>query len=269
MFNKYFHRDMGADDFETIIRSRKDMEVKEPTAARTNKTNAAASKTNRETAVKTTSKVKKKSKITKATKATKGTKEKKAASGGKGTSSTSNKKRKKPSDSSEAVEKQRSKKKKLSTGPDKKGKGVDHAIIKRLTSYRNLINNYFGKWDMWNYPSGLQALLEERKFMKSNRKFALNTAYDTEAELQYDHSDENVKTLLCDEELPDSVMDEREEKQTQADFVDRIRNNNLHQEKLKELWSEAVAPEVKGKVLPQSKFAKPTDRWEKLKWAIG
>jgi len=282
MFNEHFHKDMGKADFEAMFRYRdrfKALLKQEKTvkavkaAARVDKTNAIASKANQEKAAKTTSKfTKKKSKATKATKVTKkGKTETKPTSGGKSASPASNKKRKKPSDSSDVVDNAQRKKKKASAGSKKKEKGVDHALRKKVRVYRCFIQNYFWKWGMWNYPPGLHTLLENQTFMNnSKRKKAPDAAAacDAEPELRCcddDPDEKNAKFLLCDEELPDSVTNERDEEEALADFVDRIRRNNSHREKLEEAWSKAVAPEVEGKTLPQSKFAKPTDRWRKLK----
>ena len=58
---------------------------------------------------------------------------------------------------------------------------------------------------------------------------------------------------------------ERDDIQALADFVDRIRQDKIQQDKLKEIWSKGVAHVVKGKVLAPSKKFKPTKNWKKAK----
>lgn len=150
----------------------------------------------------------------------------------------------------------------------------DRATLKKLKEHQKL-HNLFWKWDLWNFPQGLDIFLENGKvqtYPAKKKKTTKADAADAEPEMQHDGDDTTTKDetiaslLLCDEELPDSILGTKEEQeQALADLVDRIRQDRLQQDKLKELWSKSVIPVVKGKVLPPAKFAKPTDKWKEIK----
>lgn len=192
------------------------------------------------------------------TKVTKVTNKKKAASGlG---SPTLNKK--KPPNSPDAVENNQTKKK----APSTDDKAEDKKATKRLREHKKL-HNLFRKWDMWNFPKDLDTFLENGKVQYYVKTTKATNAADADAEPEGygDNTADKIADLLCDEEMPDWMIDKKDDKQALADFVDQIRQDRLQKDKLKEIWSKGVAHVVKGKVLAAAKFSKPTENWKKVK----
>ncbi len=149
-------------------------------------------------------------------------------------------------------------------------------LRKQIREHRSL-NNLFWKWDMWNYPQDLDAALNKERLtsyvvVEKDRiasyvvkgKKVSKAAVASEA---LDNKDRggDISHLLCDEELPASVTEGKDEEQTLSELVERIRKDKIKQDKLREIWSKMVIPNVKGKVLPPAKFAKPTAKWKKAK----
>jgi len=265
MVNQHFHKNMTEEDFLAIIEFKNETR-KEQKAKKQGKDKALQSKKASTTVVSTKNKEKsdkttktRKSKGTKATKVT----SKRKASPEVADSVLTRKKRKKPPKSPEPAENNQTEKKRSSIDD----KGQEKRATKRLREYKKL-HDLFSKWDMWNFPKGLDTFLEIGKvqsYPNKKRKTTKADAADVEPDVSYDNSKDSIATLLCDEEMPDSIMDEKDGEQALADFVDRIRKDKLRQDKLKELWSDIVVPVVKGKAIPPAKFAKPTDKWKKLK----
>jgi len=269
MYNLHFYRDMGPKDFRAIIRSKikatnqqrtKRQEKLQEKIAKAKKARVIISKSNKDKSAKTTA-----TRKAKGTKGTKGTSKKKTATGV-GTSSLNSKKRKKPPNSPDAVDNNQRRKKRSSTDDQ----GEEKSATKRLREHKKL-HNIFWKWDMWNFPDGLDMYLENGKVQsyqnkkKTAKPDAADADVDAELEVHCDNTEDEITALLCDEEMLDSIIDEKTDKQALVDLVDRIRQDRLQQDKLYELWSNSVVPIVKGKILAPAKFAKPTDKWRKVK----
>jgi hypothetical protein len=141
--------------------------------------------------------------------------------------------------------------------------------IKRLFEHKRLYN-VFQKWNMWIFPKDLNRFLEDRKVQyyvkkKKSTKPTHSEVADAEPEGYGDNTEDKIATLLCDDEMPEWMIDTKGDKQALADFVDRIRHDKIQQDKIKEIWAKGVAHVVKGKVLAPSKFFKPTENWKKVK----
>ena len=290
MYHCNFHRLMGAKDFHAVIQRKKETasmqqnqrakrEQKEKLKLKKLKVTVSKAKKSMKTSIKATASLStkttttaKKSKGTKAT--TKVTVKKKAASGvgsptlnkkktAVGSPTLNKKKRGRPPYSLGAVETNQTKKKAASSPTD------DKAATRRLSEHKRLYN-VFRKWDMWTFPKDLDMFLENGKVQyhvkkrKTTKPTHANVA-DAEPEGYGDNTEDKIAALLCDEEMPEWMIDTKDDKQALADFVDRIRQDKIQQDKLKEIWSKGVAHVVKGKVLAPSKCFKPTENWKKAK----
>jgi len=144
--------------------------------------------------------------------------------------------------------------------------GEDKRALKFFKEHKRL-HDIFWKWNMWNFPEGLDTFLENGKVrsLTNKKKITKANAGDEEPDIHCDYKEDEIAHLLCDEEMPGSIIDEQDDKQALADFVNRIRKDRQRQHNLKELWSNSDAPVVKGKILAQSRFIKPNDKWKKLK----
>jgi hypothetical protein len=143
----------------------------------------------------------------------------------------------------------------------------DKKATRRLTDYKKL-HKLFGEWTMWNAPAKLDEYLENGKVEKVKKKKRKKTLfYAIEGDLEgHKYSDAEISTLLCNEDITDSIRDNQNEEQSLADLVERIRQDKEQKAKLQELWSKNfLVPIPKGKILPPSKFKKPTNKWRNLK----
>ncbi len=255
MYNKYFHRNMTPEDFAPIIRY-KEMNPKAEKALqeRNEKSTKSmeAKKTNKEESTKATT--------------LKGKERTKTASKRKETESpVGNKKKRRRTNLPDH--------KKKPPPPEDKLK-----LLRKGLRQHKKIHDTFWKWDMWNFPKGLDASLEYQKrlsyivwedrrvksYLVTKKVTKKKKSTKTVSEAEAPTEKEDYAHLLCDEELPDSLF-EKDEEQALTEFVERIRKDKLKQDKLKEIWSNIVIPVVKGKVLPSAKFAKPSDQWKELK----
>ena len=142
----------------------------------------------------------------------------------------------------------------------------DKKATRRLTDYKKL-HKLFGEWTMWNVPAKLDEYLENGKVEKVKKKKRKKTLfYAIEGDLEgHKYSDAEISTLLCNEDITDSISDNQNEEQALEDLVERIRQDKEQKAKLQELWSKNfLVPIPKGKILPPSKFKKPTNKWRKL-----
>jgi len=142
----------------------------------------------------------------------------------------------------------------------------DKKAKKRLTDYKKL-RKLFGQWTMWNAPDNLDVYLENgkvEKVKKKKRKKALDYAITEDVE-RHKYSNTEISTLLCNEDITESVSGNQDKEHVLTDFVERIRKDKEQKDKLQELWSKNIfVPIAKGKILPPSKFKKPTNKWRSL-----
>jgi len=187
-------------------------------------------------------------------------------------SSSSNKKRKNPpislvaaTDKSKNNDDNKTANK--NTPASDKAKRSSASSSRKMFKEHKKLHNLFQKWNMWNLPDGLDIFLKDGKVqqLQTKKQKTDNTdAADVEPEMGGDCTQDEINALLCHEEMPDSVMDKKSDKQALVEFAERVRQDRAQQDILDEIWSSAIAPNVKGKVLPPSKFAKPTNKWRKV-----
>ena len=280
LFNPHFHRNMGGENF-TRIASHKEKLKKERerkgrmhekirneaklksklgrknTATKTSIT-TTASKKNKEAPGKTLSTSKNKAKKT-----TKATSKRKAVS--EGVAQSLNKKKRKKSPLSPEPAKERPPSTSDSNDDDKD----DEKRLKIKLRDHKKLHNLLWNWDMWNFPKRLDVYLDIGKVQRYTpiKKIPKRNASvsDVDSETHFEKNNKNggtIADLLCDEEISESLEDGE---QALAHFVDRIRKDKLEHDKLKEMWSNVVIPNVNGKALPPAKFAKPNDKWKKAK----
>lgn len=151
--------------------------------------------------------------------------------------------------------------------PTSKSKQATTAAKKRVTEYKKL-HRLFGDRTMWNAPVNLDVYLLNGKIEKLNKKRRNILERENETEVDFDnveYSSAQVSKLLCNEDLT-GYIDGNDEKQSLTDLVDKIRQDKEEKVKRENIWSEMIhLPIAKGKILPPSKFKKPTDKWRILK----
>ena len=255
MVKERFHRGMDAADF-LAIHQKRTLEKKLVKEKRKKEIEMKAKKANVS---------KNKNDKSKVTKTAKTTSKRKAGSGSR-SSISSNKKRKKLSSSAEAVKKKQMSK--VVPSSDDKREGQVYTKETRRVREHKKLHDLFWKWDLWNFPTDLDIYLENGKIQPSylhrKKKSTKTNTADIEPDMNCEDSEEKIASLLCDEKVPALITDEKGDKEAMANFIDRIRRDRERQEKIQELWTNSVVPNVKGKVLTPAKFAKPTDKWKKV-----
>ena len=209
MFNPHFHKKMTTNDFEAIVRVKaaavelQRSSKKKKQIMKEKKVLAIAAKTKKDKGKKT---------MAAATKTSKGKRKAAAANITDTTTSPSrNKKRKTP-----PIYKVAAKSKDKTTNRKLPAIKTKYGLAKqRLKEYKKLLA-LFEQWNMWNIPNGLDMFLENGKVQPRQKgKAKTNNAdsADAEPEMDGDCTQDEINALLCHEEMPDSVMDQKNDKQ--------------------------------------------------------